>query len=684
MSLDAGPGPGQEVTTNGSNGDHLRKRIAVVGTGPVALFLAYCLAQSTMNEVIIVGRAQSNTTKTLIENGYISINTKTIRDLHAMLDGTYQATEDDPDISIELGDGRRAIQTGRLLIDKFEKMGTFGNVAAAAIEDDGRQHLTKEDLLAFEDKYFKMSLTSFQKGVGNIGVEFDQVSQTAKSVLATTDAYELGGTCDLVIMAVKALEINQDLAENRVWPMLKKDIGKVVVAANGINPTLVPPMHGRIARSDQEAVDKITQALAGIEALEDSSAFCRIIREAGHDVLGAAITFALNTGERPSDLVFSSKIHEAKLTVPDDEVLKKAFNSGTKLLVDFKEGLEYTRDVLKKLAVNQMNGITAALQRTKANVIEHKRFRPFYVNIVREMHQTFAALGLQITQDASALVRSCTDYHQKSAADGGHVSSTYMDFLRGKSTEVPFIHYALEQMADFAAASTAPEGEIGIAQVPNIRILRRSLRALEKHLVENPNPSREPQDVWQEIAAKLRNSIVVLDKTGNTSQMRWGDGKAEVNESGVFTNVRDDEGHRKSGIFWRLVEAYAYRHGMNRDKARELVAERIDKNSFHGLFEEQLLATYYDDVTGRVDKSFFTDFGELLTGKGLNPDDMADYYEARMDQVHQHPGNGNGGGGGVASITCSPDADFPRSAANDDGLTPIERRFGGSFEFDPF
>ena len=106
-----------------ANGDAFRKRIVVLGTGPVALFTAYCLNQNPLNEVIILGRPDSDSIDKLINSGRLMLNTKTIRDNYAMIFETYTPTENDPDISVQYPDAPegRAIQNGALLVNRFLK-----------------------------------------------------------------------------------------------------------------------------------------------------------------------------------------------------------------------------------------------------------------------------------------------------------------------------------------------------------------------------------------------------------------------------------------------------------------------------------------------------------------------------------------------------------------------------------
>ncbi|MFK7839785.1 MAG: ketopantoate reductase family protein [Bdellovibrionales bacterium] len=669
-----------ETTTNTdvsvSNDNYDKKRIAIIGTGPVALFLAYCLSASSKNEVIIVGREGSKTVDQIIDEGFIDINTKTIRDLHQMLDGTYEEPNTSydpnvtvvPDISIDLPNGERAIKVGDELISKFENMGAFGGDAAQAIRSairaDEKEHLTREELDNLIAEHFQRPFQDFY--TQNLSDDFGAKSYGLRRILGTNDISGLHESCDVVITAIKAHSITRELAEDRVWPLLKPDTGQVLLAANGITPTLIPKIRDKVPRAKREetetTIKALTDALRNVDTLEEMNGFCDTLEGVGHEVLGASITFALQQGKKPNHLVFSSKVHEAYLTMQATPLLRSIFTPGVPLEDRFKEGFEYTAAVLLKLAKNQMNGVTAVLNRTKKQVIEHERFKPFYMNVVREMHDTFAAIGINIEGTSGELVSECVKFHTDSAAEGGHVSSTFVDFLKGRPTESKFIHTVLEEIADHIAREQAPQGELGKAKIPNIRVLRRSLRALEKHLVKERNQHSQttPENIWGDISKKLRSNVVRLDPNGTTSQIRYRD------------VVVDNGNNERSGIYYLKVPAWSYRYGTSESTAKHLVKTRIEDGHFTPEFQAQLMSQYYDEETQEVSDIFFKMYREKIkkassaAGSTINVDDMVDEYESLRKNYDTPPQAviGGGGGSGNLRIVNMAMADFGY-AAND-------------------
>ena len=583
-----------------ANGDAFRKRIVILGTGPVALFTAYCLNHSTMNEVILLGRPESKSVDKLVESGRLMLNTKTIRDSYAMIHGTYKPTPNDPDISVEYPDHPlgRAVQNGDVLVSKFEKMGLFGTLAANAIRQRGNGPLTNDDLNEFTAEHFEMHVERLKKdGLFN---SFNSESPALRPIYATTDAELIGQSADLVVTAIKAQSLNAESAQ--IVKGLLKPGAPVLVAANGINTTLLPPDNDRATRP-------LRKALQEIPALVDSAAFTSSIEEDGHQALGASITFALQLGTdmekdivnhnpKAGDMIFSSKVHEAFLTVPEDPTVKEVFE-GTPLTVYRQAGTDYTKEVLTKLAKNLMNVMCAGLSKTKAEIIQNPRYRAAYADAVGELYNVANAYGVTLASSRSTFVERSIAYHESSIGEGGHKSSTVVDIEKGRKTEAPFLIDSLEQLAD--------EQNVDIHM---LRILRRCLKS-----VEEQNTPEKAFERGQELA---RN--IILEQNGRATQFRRTDHKASVTSDDEDPQATEG---RPSGTYFRIIEPWSYRYGMNPDTALYLIKKRIEGDleahrAPDEVFYNELLQTFHDrdSETGFIKE--FEPLEELLIDRVAN------------------------------------------------------------------
>jgi len=568
-----------------ANGDHLRKKIVIVGTGPVALFIAYCLNQSSMNDVVVLGRPNSNTTQNLIDSGRLMLNTKTIRDLYSMLHESYVETDFDRDLSIakEGVDEKRAIQVGRALVSKFEKMGSFGVLAAEAIKAKGEGTLlTKQDLNDFTKDHFETPIAPLREGTLSQG--FDGSRSEAKPVYVTTDSSIIGQNADLVITALKAHAINDVLAE-QIKTFIKAE-APVLVAANGINTTLIPNGNERKYRP-------LREALFDIPALKESAKFSRALEGEGHDVLGASITFALqmandmpvsetNPNPKAGDMRFASLVHEAFLTIPRNKIIQSIFG-GARLIIDAKTDVDYAKSVLTKLAINQMNIMCAGLSKDKQSIITDLRFRAVYADAVGEIFDVAAEYGINLSDSRSVFVKHCMEYHDSSVGQGGHKSSTVVDIEKGRKTEAAFLIEAIEELADELKDELPEELNIHV-----LRVLRRSLRAVEETAI-NDTPEQGKK------RGKILARNIVLLPDGTTTQYRVTQGKAE-NKGEINPNHTpiEEDLNKPAGTYITEIPAWSYRNGMHPKAAEFLLEERIKIKPQDQVFLRTLLEQYYD------------------------------------------------------------------------------------------
>lgn len=680
-----------EITTNGSNG---RLNIVVLGTGPVGLFLSKSLSDRDTNRVVNLGREGSTTSQSLAERGNIELNTKTIRDLYDMLDGKYTPTEDDPDISIEHpdkpGSGERVILT-ESLPQKFKKAGLYGREAASAIpaKYSSKDFITRTQLDNIRRNFFRTEVKALETGASGT---FSAATQAHKGFEVTNDDEALKDFADIVIVSVKAFQLDKKLA-HRVNKIAKEG-ARVLIAANGINPTLVPKDPGRTTKTLRKALQKI-------EALDRANRFTRTLEEAGHSVSGTTITFALQLDDNDnSRLVFASTVHNAKLTMPHDPRLEKAFENGKPITI-FKNGPEHTKEVLTKLAINQMNIMCAVLGIDKKTAMasdaapgnyETRRFRELYADIVGQIFDVAAAYKIDLSVDQqgrAGFISHCTGYHDKSVGEGGHKSSTVVDLEKGRRTEAAFLIEAIEQLADELPEDQKPD-------IHALRIMRRNMNTIEQLAQKGTDFSEE--------AHRYGQNIIVLPD-GTVSQLRRKQDKAEITEQGRSAGIMDSKEKRKSGTYYGAIPAWSYRRGMIESTGLYSLELIRGKGPFEDEFINSLIKEFYDpNHEGSFDPKFdaFEDFleehvpdihsrmdryvteqkaraGNGLTGSngnsGSGADDEHDTQQALQrarDRAHDLT-NDNSGGQQEGQI---PDAALPRSAGSVTAATPREEKKG--------
>ena len=651
------------------NSAALRNRIVIVGNGPVALFTAYCLNHSSLNEVIILGREGSSSIEELIGSGRLMLNTKTIRDLYSMIHQNFQPTPTDPDISIEFpGDTQfgRAIQNGDVLASKFEKMLNFGALAAAEIKQRANGPLTNKDLNQFTQRHFEMPVRAFAphspvqqfntEGAMGQGAATESANTIERPIYATTDASLIGSTADLVITALKAHSITGDLAA-RIQPLLKPN-APILVASNGVNTTLVPP-----GDENSRALRPLKSALSRIPALEESAKFSGSLEEAEHDVLGASITFALqlakdmpitevNHDPKPGDLVVNSNVHEAYFTLPKHPVLEEVF-AGTPIKIETRRGVEYTKSVLNKLSKNLMNLMCAGFGKRKDQVTEDPRFRAAYADAVGELYDVARAYNVSLNDSRSGFGTEMMGFHDDSVSVGGHKSSTVVDIENRRPTEAQFLIEAVEQLAD----------EKDDVDIHVLRILRRSIKSVESVALDR---SQDDRDVIKRAKQLARN--VVLLPNGHVTQIRNTADKAEITDEGI--NAIDDDGHRASGTYYPLIPASAYNSkDMNPKTSSYLLIKRLKDGLWDDGFMTELLNTFYDPES---EDGFTKDFEPLekilLEGseghKLKAPAGAAQFIDDFLQDKRNRKSptktfnDGSNGGGGTTSGGGNPDTNL--------------------------
>lgn len=641
--------PETDIQQNGdsSNGS---LNIVTLGNGPVGLFLSASLAYRPKNRVVNLGREDSSTIEGLITKGHVELNTKTIRDLYDMLDGQYLATDEDPDLSKDHPENpdERVIRADNDLILKLKRMGVYGVIPAQAINRKRDDYITRAQLDKFRKDHFRTLLKRFDPGPAG---DFDHAAFAAKGGFEVSNSpSDLDGFADIVVTTVKAYQINAQLAEQIA--RIAKPGALIVIAANGVNPTLLPTHSGRTVRN-------LRDALKNIKSLQDANAFVQALQEQGHDVAGAAITFALQLDDQdPGKLVFSSTVHTAELTMPTEPRLTKAFESGKPNTV-FKDRSEYTKEVLIKLAKNQMNIMCAVFGLDKKQVMQPEydgptegRFRQLYADSVFEIFDIAQAYGIDLSVDQdgrSGFLRHCMKYHDDSVLQGGHKSSTVVDLEKGRQTESQFLIEALEELADEFTDDQRPN-------VHALRIMRRCMTSIRDAIDKGRD--------YRMKASELAENIVVLSD-GRITQIRNTHSKAAVTQEGNVDGLLDPNGDRRSGTHFPVVDARAYRYGMIHKTAKYLVGKRAKDDLLDEAFLRALLEAYYDP---EMEDDFAPGFSELETiieEKITNFARMIDSFTTEKQARATTSINGNGGGGGTGRIQLAWDAEDPFNLAND-------------------